>query len=305
MALKNIRYNFTPIEQCIMCGESVATHKVLGKRMNQSQGKNPKNKVGITTSVLQCSKCHLIYSNPLPVPFDIQDHYGVPPESYWKESYFVIDEKYCQKEMDHLKQLMDIKPGMKALDVGAGLGKGMLAMQRIGLDAYGFEPSEQFYERAIHKMGIAPEKLKIGMIETVDYPENEFDFIMFSAVLEHIYDPAAAIMKAMKWLKPNGIIFIDVPSAHWLTSKILNFYYRITFSDYVCNISPMHDPFHLYEFSIKSFEAHAQKNNYEIISYSYEVCSTYLPKSLDFIIKPIMSKTDTGMQLDVWLRKKK
>lgn len=45
MALKNIRYNFTPVEHCIMCGERVATHKVLGKRMNQSQGKNPKNKV--------------------------------------------------------------------------------------------------------------------------------------------------------------------------------------------------------------------------------------------------------------------
>ena len=61
-----------------------------------------------------------------------------------------------------------------------------------------------FYERAISKMNIDPGKLKLGMIEDVDYPENHFDFITFGAVLEHLYHPAASIEKAMKWLKPGG-----------------------------------------------------------------------------------------------------
>ena len=34
-----------------MCGSSTDLHKILGKRLNESQGKNPKNKVGITTTV--------------------------------------------------------------------------------------------------------------------------------------------------------------------------------------------------------------------------------------------------------------
>lgn len=301
---KQLRYYFNYIEHCNMCGAKTDNHIVLGKRMNRSQGRSPQKKVGITTTIAKCTTCELIYSNPQPVPFDIQDHYGVPPEDYWKENYFIVDENYFIREITRLKQLIDVKEGMKSLDIGAGLGKAMISLKKIGFDAYGFEPSEQFYERAITKMGIQPEKLKLGMIETIDYPENYFDFISFGAVLEHIYDPATSIEKAMKWLKPNGVLFIDVPSSDWLINKIINLYYKLTFTDYVGNLSPMHDPYHLYEFSLKSFEAHAKKHNYEIAHHQYDVCQTFLPKFLDFILVPYMKKTNKGLQLSVWLRKK-
>ena len=39
---------------------------------------------------------------------------------------------------------MEIKPGMKALDVGAGIGKGILSLSHAGFDTYGFEPSTSF-----------------------------------------------------------------------------------------------------------------------------------------------------------------
>jgi 2-polyprenyl-3-methyl-5-hydroxy-6-metoxy-1,4-benzoquinol methylase len=51
-------------------------------------------------------------------------------------------------------------------------------------------------------MKIPPEKLQLGMIENIEYPKDNFDFITFGAVLEHLYDPSAAIKKAMNWLKP-------------------------------------------------------------------------------------------------------
>lgn len=38
---------------------------------------------------------------------------------------------------------------MRALDIGAGLGKGMLSLQNAGFDTYGFEPSIPFYEKAM------------------------------------------------------------------------------------------------------------------------------------------------------------
>ena len=111
-----------------MCGSNTRTHKVLGKRLNKSQGKNPRRKLGITTSVCKCSNCGLIYSNPQPIPFDIQDHYGVPPEKYWKEAYFELDDNYFQGEIVRLNQLMNFESGMKSLDIGAGLGKQMIAL---------------------------------------------------------------------------------------------------------------------------------------------------------------------------------
>ena len=191
---------------------------------------------------MKCKNCGLIFSNPQPVPFDIQDHYGVLPENYWIPEYFKVNEKYFSGQIDTTKRLSDFKQDMKALDVGAGLGKCMISLQKAGFDAYGFEPSVPFRQNAIEKMKIAPEKLKLGMIEEVDYPDNFFDFITFGAVLEHLYDPSAAIQKALKWLKPGGLIHIEVPSSKYFIPQIFNFYFSLRGTNYVNNISPMHRP---------------------------------------------------------------
>ncbi len=304
MSKKQLRYFFNHIESCNMCGSDAHNSKILGKRLNRSQGKDPKNKTGITTTIIKCKNCGLIYSNPQPVPFDLQDHYGVPPEDYWKPNYFNIDENYFKGEIERLKKLIDFKPGMRSLDIGAGLGKAMISLEKAGFDVYGFEPSQQFYERAISKMNIDPKKLQLGMIENVNYPDAYFDFISFGAVLEHLYDPSQSIQKALKWLKPNGIIHIEIPSSDWLINKLVNLFYKLKRSDYVANISPMHDPYHLYEFSLNSFKEHSKQNGYEIALYEYYVCQTYMPKIADLILKPYMKHTNSGMQLCVWLRKK-
>ncbi|MBK8291298.1 MAG: hypothetical protein IPK96_10505 [Flammeovirgaceae bacterium] len=85
------KYTFNYLKRCNMCGSDTTTHTILGKRLNQSQGKKPRNKIGITTTVLKCKDCGLIYSNPQPIPNNLQDHYGIPPEDYWKDEYFVED----------------------------------------------------------------------------------------------------------------------------------------------------------------------------------------------------------------------
>lgn len=301
---KQVRYSFHYIQHCNLCDAPSTSHKILGRRLNTSQGKNPRNKVGIATTIMKCKNCGLIFSNPQPIPYDIQDHYGVPPENYWKPDYFKWDESYFKYEIGKLKELMPFQQGQKALDIGAGLGKGMLSLMKAGYDTYGFEPSKPFFERAISQMGIPKERLKIGMIEEMNYPENEFDFISFGAVMEHLYDPSGSILQSMKWLKPGGLMQIEVPSSDWLINKIFNFVYKIQGLDYVANISPMHEPFHLYEFGINSFRAHAKKHGYELAFHEYYVCQTFMPKFTDFILKPYMKATNKGMQLTVWLRKK-
>ena len=303
--MKQLRYYFNYIESCNMCESSANQHKILGQRLNQSQGYNPKSKIGISTTVMKCRKCNLIFANPQPVPFDIQDHYGMPAEDYWKPEYFIIDEKYFEYQIQITKKLSSFSNGMKALDIGAGLGKCMISLQNAGYDAYGFEPSDSFYKEAIEKMKISNEKLKLGMIEEIEYPANSFDFITFGAVLEHLYDPSNAIKKAMKWLKAGGLIHIQVPSSKYLIPKIFNFYFRLRGTNYVNNISPMHQPFHLYEFGIDSFKLHSNLYNYEIAHQEYYVCNIYfIPKLFHPLLKWYMSKTDSGMQLAIWLRKK-
>jgi ubiquinone/menaquinone biosynthesis C-methylase UbiE len=305
MPATDFRYKFKHITQCNMCGTSADQHKILGQRLNHSQGKNPRKKIGITTRICKCTHCGLIYSNPQPIPVDIQDHYGVPPEDYWTEDYFKIDPGYYSSDIKKLKDLVEFKPGMRSLDIGAGIGTMMIALENHGFDSFGFEPSEPFFERAISKMGISKEKLKLGMIEEVDYPENHFDVIYFGAVLEHLYDPSAALTKALGWLKPGGIIQIQVPSSDWLIGKIINFYYRLRRMNYVGNLSPMHEPYHLHEFSLNTFKKHAETHNYQIALSQYYICQTFMPKIFDGMLKKYMKWTNTGMEVGVWLRKTK
>lgn len=301
--MSDTKYTFNPITHCNMCGAESANHKVLGKRLNHSQGKNPKSKTGVCTTIVKCKSCGLVFSNPIPIPVNIQDHYGIPPEEYWKSEYFIVNESDFAYVIEKAKQLIDFKLGMKSLDCGAGIGKSMIAFKNAGFDAYGFEASEPFYKRGIEKMKISPEKLQLGMIENVEFPNDYFDLITFKAVLEHFYNPSQSITKALKWLKPNGVIKIDVPSSDWLIAKLMNFYYKLKFTDYVSNLSPMHEPFHLYEFSENSFKKHGIKNNYQIIETQYSVCETFMPKILDKPLKFIMRKTNTGMDITVWIRK--
>jgi len=297
------KYTFISINSCNMCGSDKQHHKITGIRLNQSQGKKPLKKSGISISIKKCKKCGLLFSDPLPMPENIQDHYNIQPESYWKEEYFVIQQNYFRNEIQILQTLLPYSQRMKTLDIGAGLGKQMLALSDLGYDTYGIEPSHSFYEMAIRKMGIPKDTLFNTPIESAVFEDNFFDFISFGAVLEHLYFPSEAIETALKWLKPGGIIHIEVPSADWLTSKIVNLYYKISCSGYVSNLSPMHEPFHLYEFTKKSFEINAIRQKYEIAYFQYFVCNTYLPRIFDFFLKPYMKKTNKGMQLTVWLRK--
>ncbi len=287
-----------------MCGSGISYHRLLGKRLDQPQGKRPRNKKGTTTKIFRCMNCGLIFSNPMPVPVDLAALYDVPPETYWKEEYFRFDPNYFSLETRRLRTLIPSFTGKKALDIGAGIGKCMIVLEKEGFEAHGIEPSRSFYDKAISAMGIPAKRLRNENLETVEYEEKFFDFITFGAVLEHLQDPSASILRAMKWLKPGGIIHIEVPSSRWFVHKLANLYYSIFSQGFVANLSPMHPPYHLYEFSFDSFRKHAKQNGYAITFHEYFVCETYAPRWLDPLLKRYMKWTHSGMQLSVWLCKR-
>jgi SAM-dependent methyltransferase len=191
------------------------------------------------------------------------------------------------------------------LDVGAGLGKAMKAMSSAGFDTYGFEPSAAFRAAAIKRSGIDEGRLALAAVEDAAYPEGYFDFISFGAVLEHLHSPSAALERALGWLKPGGIIQAEVPSSRWLIARLVNRYYRLRGTDFVTNISPMHVPFHLYEFGLASFEKHGCRTGYEVAEHRFMVCSIpHVPGALQAPLRWWMNLTDTGMQLSVYLKKR-
>ncbi len=295
-------YTFEPITHCSMCGDPTTGHRVLGRRLNKKQGRSPGREKGVCVTIVRCRACGLIYSDPQAVPMSIDDHYGVPPESYWDPAFFVVPEDYFAREVAVSRELLG-QGTKRALDIGAGLGYAMVALDKAGYETHGLEPSAPFRDRAISRMNIDPERLRHGTVELTDYPENSFDLINICVVLEHLRDPGAALVRAMHWLRPGGVIHVEVPSSDWLIARLTNLYYRLRLTDYAGNLSPMHAPYHLHEFTVGSFRAHGLKNGYTVVRDAHYVCPTYLPKFLDVIARPLMAWTRTGMEVAVWLRK--
>lgn len=303
--MNEVEYNFLEVHHCNFCGADQSSFVSLGKRLDQAHGRSPKKLKGKSTNIQKCSNCELIFSNPLPIPKEFDDHYGVDPKSYWPSSYFEIDSAYFSTELSELKTILDYEnQGCRALDIGCGIGKCMLAMENKSIQSWGIEPSSTFYNMALDKMNILPDRINNIGIDEAEYEDDFFDFITFGAVVEHLTNPSESIVKAMKWLKKGGVMHIEVPNSNWLTSKLGNLYHKLFNPGFASNLSPMHPPYHLYEFSHKTFEIHGEINNYEVAKFTYHVCNTYLPSMLDVLVIPYMKATDTGMQLVIWLRKK-
>ena len=144
----------------------------------------------------------------------------------------------------------------------------------------------------------------VSIVEDAVFPEDSFDFINFAAVLEHLADPATALQKLTGWLKPDGVMYVEVPSSAFLLSRLVRLFYQLTGSDYVINTCPMHVPYHMYEFGLKSFTCHGRQTGYTVVFHEYFPCAGYMPKVLIRPFNAVMRWTDTGMQLAVWLRKK-
>jgi SAM-dependent methyltransferase len=285
-----------------MCGSK--RFEILGERLNRRQGTNPRTAIGLGTGVKRCLDCRLVYTDPRPVPASLDDHYDVDPAEYWsKESLAPPGPEVFRSQIATARRLLGEPERMKALDVGAGTGVAMQALQRAGMDAWGLEPSAHFREVAIRR-GLPGDRLIHSPIETAEWEENFFDFITLHAVVEHLQEPARAIERTMRWLKPGGVLHAEVPSSDWLMSKLANLFFRMRGTNYVTNTSPLHPPYHLYEFTRRSFEAHAARKGHEVVESQIDVCTVRgLPRPLHGVFRWLMGSTGTGLQLTIWLRR--
>lgn len=297
-------YRFIYSDRCNMCGAEPEFQVFLGRRLDRRQGLWPKWKPGITTSILQCRVCALIYADPMPIPETLEQHYDITPETYWATPDVESASPDYSETIRTFARLSQRTPHTcSALDIGAGLGKAMVAFARAGFDVFGIEPSPSFHRAAIERSGIREDRLSLASVERADFPPASFDFINLSAVLEHVMDPADVLERTARWLKPHGLMHVEVPSSKFLLSRLVGLFYRLTGANYVINTCPMHAPFHLYEFGLESFVRLGRRTGYSVALHEYVPCAGYMPAWLIGPFNTLMKATDTGMQLIVWLRK--
>jgi len=84
------------------------------------------------------------------------------------------------------------------------------------------------------------------------FGENEFDAVVASEVLEHLYKPEETVKKVLLSLKPGGLFIGTVPNAFSLANRFRLFMAQP-------NKTALADPTHVHQFSYKELKSITEK----------------------------------------------
>jgi len=151
------------------------------------------------------------------------------------------DDMYLDKE----------KPG-KILDIGCGTGS---FLNRIRMRGWSVEGTELDAQAVINAKKIYSLNIHQGDLDDIILPENYYDAVTMSHVIEHVPDPIGAINKCRSILKPGGVLVLITPNINSLGHRI-----------YKSNSLLLDPPRHLYIFSKKTLEKIATKAGFTSIT---------------------------------------
>jgi 2-polyprenyl-3-methyl-5-hydroxy-6-metoxy-1,4-benzoquinol methylase len=98
----------------------------------------------------------------------------------------------------------------RVLDVGCSNGNfGEVLKQERKIEVWGLEPVASAAAEAATKLDHVIEGI---FAPETNLPQNSFDAIIFNDVLEHLFDPLAALKLAHSLLKPNGVVVASIPN---------------------------------------------------------------------------------------------
>lgn len=121
-----------------------------------------------------------------------------------------------------------LRKHFRVLEIGASAGHFLAALSPYVKERVGVELNTENARFMSENLGI---RVFTEPIEKAKLPEKYFDAIFILQTLEHIDDPVGFLKAAKKFLKPRGIIFIEVPNTHDLEvlfniKEFNDFYFR-------------------------------------------------------------------------------
>ena len=171
-------------------------------------------------TVVKCSSCGLMRTNPRPSPetmgFYYPDNYGPyvgtkvqharPKSASWLKRLLRPTFRYIFNS--NMMTLPAMAPG-RMLEIGCASGAFLHHMAGEGWRVQGIE----FSEKAAQTAAGLGYRVHAGPLETAPQPEEAFDLIVGWMVLEHLHDPIACLRKLHGWAKPGAWLVLSVPNA--------------------------------------------------------------------------------------------
>jgi SAM-dependent methyltransferase len=184
-----------------------------------------------TFDIVRCERCHLVQTNPRPTRESIGDYY---PSSY--VSFVEGEREQLGRLLSFLRWAIRMPyhlrygavPRVSAprgdanqvLDIGCGAGTLLTEMVELGWSPWGIEPNEELAKAVTARLHVGEERMFVGTAEVASFPDEVFDLVTMSHVLEHLHDPNEVLSKVHRWLRSDGILRIWVPNVGSLESRV-------------------------------------------------------------------------------------
>lgn len=184
-----------------------------------------------------------------------------------------LNGQYQYFEELHHGLLRQVGTGLKILDVGCGYGQNGAAMMKKNNIVFGVDLSPLAIEKA-------KKRLTCAVVADFSRPETipeeikgeKFDMVVFSDILEHVYNPLSLIRNARPLMKENAILLVSVPNiANWLNRL------QLLLGSWEYTVSGIMDRTHIRFFTLKSIKRLIQTAGFDVTN----VCATpYLLRGL-------------------------
>ncbi len=180
----------------------------------------------------KCKNCGLVYQSPRPIFDDLKTNYE---DNYFEyeiknqENFFNLM-KLGLKDIGFDKIFGDTVNGLNFLDIGCATGLLLNHMKNKGWNTKGVEICKESAEYAIKNFGL---DVFIGTLFDAKFPDNYFDVVHLSHLIEHVPDPKALLVEIHRILKGNGHMILTTPNVDGWHARIVKNKWRSAIPEHV------------------------------------------------------------------------
>jgi 2-polyprenyl-3-methyl-5-hydroxy-6-metoxy-1,4-benzoquinol methylase len=238
---------------CNLCGADDPQVLIAGKH----KGRSPEQLVedfgafvheNLIGDLVNCKRCGFEYLTPRLSSELRQEAYAGSKDST-QGIHESTRKRNFAKQIEVLEKLL---PGVGRLyDIGAGDGALACAAVDRGWEATGCEINEELVRFAQERFDVT---LDAAGFDQLQPEESAYEAVTIWGVLEHLADPAGAVSKMARMLKPGGLLAIEVPDIGSIVARIMGRRWFMIMSA------------HLYYFDRKTLTRMVSEAGLEVIS---------------------------------------
>ena len=217
--------------------------------------------------IVECGECGLVFINPQPGAEEVAKYYPPNYGPYQENDVFKYGflsrsvRKFIElfKKIGNYNQKTEHSGGesINYLDFGCGGGEYLEVVRKLhpSWNLYGLDNNATACDNAT-KRGF---RVFCGDAFAVNLPQNFFDVVNMSHVIEHLHNPKGTVREINQMLKSGGALIISTPNFDSLAARIFRSFWFTTDS-----------PRHLFLFTTKTLFRMLREAGFGIKKIEYE-----------------------------------